>query len=252
MWFGLYSRYNKKMDSSGFEHIFAGSDREDFLSITTNVLQIFCFSLWILRLTHSVIIGEIKGGKVSGFHNWIQFYLLEKRGQLNYYSHSFNGPVRIPNTGVNTVCWFILWCVTLVFIPLFLSFPCSQWTTYPDVMGMQFKWDGYFKQVGSAVIGCSPEFDFALYSLCYITRPGKQWVYLQVLWRFLACESFLIWIFFFLLSLIHRCRLSLGGKELIIQTYTWDNSFYGDGKKFIGSAFPATPRNWTKTETACV
>ncbi|XP_071351019.1 uridylate-specific endoribonuclease A [Trachinotus anak] len=146
MWFGLYSRYNNKMDSSGFEHIFAG---------------------------------EVKGGKVSGFHNWIQFYLLEKRGQLNYYSHSFNGP----------------------------------WTTYPDVMGMQFMWDGYFKQVGSAVIGCSPEFDFAIYSLCYITRPGKQ------------------------------CRLSLGGKELIIQTYTWDKSFYGDGKKFIGSAFPATPRN---------
>ncbi|XP_023279387.1 poly(U)-specific endoribonuclease [Seriola lalandi dorsalis] len=146
MWFGLYSRNNNKMDSSGFEHIFAG---------------------------------EVKGGKVSGFHNWIQFYLLEKRGQLNYYSHSFNGP----------------------------------WTTYPDVMGMQFMWGGYFKQVGSAVIGCSPEFDFAIYSLCYITRPGKQ------------------------------CRLSLGGKELIIQTYTWDKSFYGEGKKFIGSAFPATPRN---------
>ncbi|XP_041639667.1 poly(U)-specific endoribonuclease-A [Cheilinus undulatus] len=146
MWFGLYSRNNNKMDSSGFEHIFAG---------------------------------EVKGGKVSGFHNWIQFYLLEKRGKLNYYSHSFNGP----------------------------------WTTYPDVMGMQFMWDGYYKQVGSAVIGCSPEFDFALYSLCYITRPGKQ------------------------------CRLSLGGKELIIQTYTWNNSSYGDGKKYIGSAFPATPRN---------
>ncbi|XP_031709460.1 uridylate-specific endoribonuclease A [Anarrhichthys ocellatus] len=146
MWFGLYSRNNNKMDSSGFEHIFAG---------------------------------EIKGGKVSGFHNWIQFYLLEKRGKMNYYSHSFNGP----------------------------------WTSYPDVIGMQFMWEGYFKQVGSAVIGCSPEFDFALYSLCYITRPGKQ------------------------------CRLSLGGKELIMQTYTWDNSSYGDGKKYIGSAFPATPRN---------
>lgn len=146
MWFGLYSRNNNKLDSSGFEHIF---------------------------------VGEIKGGKVSGFHNWIQFYLLEKRGQLNYYSHSFDGP----------------------------------WTTYPDVMGMQFMWDGYFKQVGSAVIGSSPEFDFALYSLCYITRPGKQ------------------------------CRLSLGGKQLIIQTYTWDNSFYGDKKKFIASAYPATPTN---------
>ncbi|CAK6955646.1 uridylate-specific endoribonuclease A [Scomber scombrus] len=129
MWFGLYSRNNNRMDSSGFEHIFAG---------------------------------EVKGGKVSGFHNWIQFYLLEKSGLLNYYSHSFNGP----------------------------------WTNYPDVMGMQFKWDGYFKQVGSAIIGCSPEFDFALYSLCYITRPGKQ------------------------------CRLSLGGQELIIQTYTWEKTFY--------------------------
>uniref|UniRef100_A0A671TIF3 Uridylate-specific endoribonuclease n=2 Tax=Sparus aurata TaxID=8175 RepID=A0A671TIF3_SPAAU len=146
MWFGLYSRSSGKMDSSGFEHIFAG---------------------------------EVKGGKVSGFHNWVQFYLLEKSGKLNYYSHSFNGP----------------------------------WTSYPDVMGMQFMWAGYFKQVGSAIIGCSPEFDFAMYSLCYITRPGKQ------------------------------CRLSLGGKELIIQTYTWDNSSYGNGKKFIGSAFPATPRN---------
>lgn len=144
MWFGLYSRNNNKMDSSGFEHTFAG---------------------------------EVKGGKVSGFHNWIQFYLLEKRGHLNYYSHSFNGP----------------------------------WTTYPDVLGMQFMWDGYFKQVGSAVIGSSPEFDFSVYSLCYIARPGKL------------------------------CRLSLGGKELSVQTYTWDNSFYGDGKRFIASAYPTTP-----------
>ncbi|XP_031422975.1 poly(U)-specific endoribonuclease-like [Clupea harengus] len=146
MWFGLYTRSSGKMDSSGFEHIFAG---------------------------------EIKKSKISGFHNWLQFYLLEKQGLLNYYSHSFDGP----------------------------------WQSYPDVLGMQFNWDGYFKQVGSAIIGCSPEFDLAMYSLCYITRPGKQ------------------------------CKLSLGGKPLIIQTYTWDNSSYGNGKKYIGSAFPATPRN---------
>ncbi|XP_063072442.1 uridylate-specific endoribonuclease A [Engraulis encrasicolus] len=147
MWFGLYSRSSGKMDSSGFEHIFAG---------------------------------EVKNGKVSGFHNWLQFYQLEKNGLLNYYSHSFNGP----------------------------------WETYPDVLGMQFKWDGYYKQVGSAIMGCSPEFDLAMYSLCYITRPGKQ------------------------------CKLSLGGETLIIQTYTWDNSSYGNGKKYIGSAFPATPRSY--------
>uniref|UniRef100_A0A3B1KIX7 Uridylate-specific endoribonuclease n=1 Tax=Astyanax mexicanus TaxID=7994 RepID=A0A3B1KIX7_ASTMX len=144
MWFGLYSRSNGKMDSSGFEHIFAG---------------------------------EIKGGKVSGFHNWVRFYLLEKSGKLNYYSHSFDGP----------------------------------WLSYPDVLGKQFMWDGYYKQVGSSIIGCSPEFDLALYTLCYVTRPGKL------------------------------CRLTLGGKQLNIQTYTWDKTTYGDGKKYIASAYPATP-----------
>ncbi|KAK2889355.1 hypothetical protein QQF64_028490 [Cirrhinus molitorella] len=144
MWFGLYSRANGQQDSSAFEHIFAG---------------------------------EIKGGKVSGFHNWLQLYLREKDGLVNYYSHSFNGP----------------------------------WTTFPDVLGMQFQWDGYFKEVGSAFIGSSPEFDLAMYSLCYITRPGQ------------------------------RCYVSLGGQSLGIQTYTWDNSSYGDGKKYIGSAYPATP-----------
>ncbi|MBN3307199.1 ENDOU endoribonuclease, partial [Amia calva] len=144
MWFGLYSRSSGQLDSSGFEHVFAG---------------------------------EIKGSKVSGFHNWIQFYLLEKQGLMNYYSHNFDGP----------------------------------WTGYPDVLGMQFNWDGFFKQVGSALIGSSPEFDLALYSLCYIARPGKQ------------------------------CRLSLGGKQLAIQTYTWDKSTYGDGKKYIASAYPVSP-----------
>ncbi|CAM4626500.1 hypothetical protein PO909_005507 [Leuciscus waleckii] len=144
MWFGLYSRSDGKLDSSGFEHIF---------------------------------VGEVKSGKVSGFHNWLQFYQSEKQGLLNYYSHSYDGP----------------------------------WTTYPDVLGMQFNWNGYYKEVGSAFIGCSPEFDLAIYSLCYITRPGK------------------------------RCYVSLGGQSLGIQTYTWDKSSYGDGKKYIGSGYPATP-----------
>lgn len=39
---------------------------------------------------------------------------------------------------------------------------------------MQFSWDGYYKEVGSAFIGSSPEFEFALYSLCFITRPGRK------------------------------------------------------------------------------
>ena len=107
---------------------------------------------------------------MSGFHNWIRFYLLEKKGQLNYYSHSFNGPVSIRPQYVDLSCDMF----STPFIFSLSFFTCSQWATYPDVMGMQFMWEGYYKQVGSSVIGCSPEFDFALYSLCYITRPGKQ------------------------------------------------------------------------------
>lgn len=41
-------------------------------------------------------LGEVKKGKVSGFHNWIRFYLLEKQGVVNYFSHNFDGPVRAP------------------------------------------------------------------------------------------------------------------------------------------------------------
>uniref|UniRef100_A0A8C6I9F7 Uridylate-specific endoribonuclease n=1 Tax=Mus spicilegus TaxID=10103 RepID=A0A8C6I9F7_MUSSI len=140
MWFGLYSRGNDEGDSSGFEHVFSG---------------------------------EVKKGKVTGFHNWIRFYLQEKEGLLDYYSHNYDGP----------------------------------WDSYPDVLAMQFNWDGYYKEVGSVFIGSSPEFEFALYSLCFITRPGK------------------------------KCHLSLGGYPLAIQTYTWDKTTYRNGKKYIATAY---------------
>ncbi|XP_037703398.1 poly(U)-specific endoribonuclease [Choloepus didactylus] len=140
MWFGLYSRGGEEGDSSGFEHVFSG---------------------------------EIKKGKVTGFHNWIRFYLQEKEGLVDYYSHIYDGP----------------------------------WDSYPDVLAMQFNWDGYYKEVGSAFIGSSPEFEFALYSLCFIARPGKV------------------------------CQLSLGGYPLAIQTYAWDKTTYRNGKKYIATAY---------------
>ncbi|CAI9579880.1 unnamed protein product, partial [Staurois parvus] len=141
MWFGLYSRSSGETDSSGFEHVF---------------------------------VGEVKKGKVSGFHSWIRFYHLEKKGLLNYFSHNFDGP----------------------------------WTSYPDVLGKQFHWDGYLKEVGSQFIGSSPEFDFAMYSLCFIARPGK------------------------------KCRISMDGHEMSIQTYEWTKNTYGNGKRYIATAYP--------------
>ncbi|XP_041438509.1 poly(U)-specific endoribonuclease-A isoform X2 [Xenopus laevis] len=139
MWFGLYSR-STGADSSGFEHVF---------------------------------VGEVKKGIVSGFHSWIRFYMLEKKGLLDYYSYNFDGP----------------------------------WTCYPDVLGKQFYWDGFYKEVGSQFIGSSPEFDFSIYTLCFISRPGK------------------------------KCKISLGGHGLSIQTYVWTKSTYDNGKKFIATAY---------------
>ncbi|XP_063808287.1 uridylate-specific endoribonuclease [Pseudophryne corroboree] len=141
MWFGLYSRSKGEQDSSGFEHVF---------------------------------VGEVKKGQVSGFHSWIRFYLLEKKGMMNYYSYNYDGP----------------------------------WTHYPDVLGQQFNWDGFNKEVGTQFIGSSPEFDFALYTLCFISRPGK------------------------------KCQLSLGGNTISIQTYEWTKTTYDKGKKFIATAYP--------------
>ncbi|KAM9319915.1 uridylate-specific endoribonuclease C-like [Gastrophryne carolinensis] len=141
MWFGLYTRTKGPLDSSGFEHIF---------------------------------LGEIHGGKVSGFHSWVQFYLQEKSGQINYLSYSANGP----------------------------------WTGYPDVLGVQFKWSTYLKSIGSMFVGSSPEFDLAMFTLCYVTRPDSV------------------------------CTVRMGGQTLKIQTYTWANSSYGSGKRYVASSYP--------------
>nr|XP_025956283.1 poly(U)-specific endoribonuclease-C-like [Dromaius novaehollandiae] len=145
MWFGLYSRSSgAALDSSGFEHVFHG---------------------------------EIKNGKVSGCHSWVQLYELEKAGELNYLSYSYDGP----------------------------------WTAFPDVLALQYRWNGYLKSIGSLFVGSSPEFDLALYTLCYKARPDQ------------------------------KCEVSLGGKAAQIQTYSWTSSFYGDNQRFVASSYPVSP-----------
>lgn len=40
-----------------------------------------------------------------------------------------------------------------------------------------------------------------------------------------------------LIIFLHRCQLSLGGHTLAIQTYAWNKSTYGNGKKYIATAY---------------
>lgn len=52
--------------------------------------------------------------------------------------------------------------------------PCPQWDTFPDVLALQYRWDGHLKSIGSTFMGSSPEFDLALYTLCYKARPDRE------------------------------------------------------------------------------
>ncbi|PKU72848.1 poly(U)-specific endoribonuclease-B-like isoform X1 [Dendrobium catenatum] len=112
LWFDLYSRGGGYDSSSAFEHVF---------------------------------VGEIKGRKgnvVSGFHNWIQFYLEEAKGNVDYQGYIFP----------------------------------RKHGEHPDsetqLLTIQFKWNGALKSVSTTLVGVSPEFEVALYTLCFFV--GKE------------------------------------------------------------------------------
>jgi poly(U)-specific endoribonuclease len=115
LWFKLYRREGAN-DSSGFEHVFVGEDRD---------------------------------GKVMGMHNWIQLYVEERRGNLDYRGYIF---------------------------------PRKRTTPGPDsheqLLTMQFAWVGDLKPVSTSFIGVSPEFELALYTLCFLCGQEKNRVQL--------------------------------------------------------------------------
>lgn len=118
MWFSLYSR-ETSFDTCGFEHVF---------------------------------VGEIKYNKkkqrheVTGFHNWIQLYLEERRSKGNppepFDYLGFLEP-REPAPNSN------------------LPDPMRQLLT------IRFKWHRFLKSECSILVGTSPEFELALYTLCF-------------------------------------------------------------------------------------
>ncbi|XP_070773726.1 uridylate-specific endoribonuclease B [Enoplosus armatus] len=112
IWFELYARRgSSRPDSSGFEHVF---------------------------------VGETRGRRtVIGFHNWIQLYLQEKLGHIDYKGYSVNANSPQPDENKH-------------------------------ILALQFSWKNGIKPKGSIFIGVSPEFEFALYTLCFLTSPNER------------------------------------------------------------------------------
>eukprot|EP00937_MAST-01D_sp_MAST-1D-sp2_P003546 g3546.t1 len=159
IWFQLYSR-DTRGDSCGFEHVF---------------------------------VGEVRNGEVTGFHNWLQFYLEERKGAVDYKGYiqprrrrgRAGGPERrhAPDgSGVYTKDEFVEYYGGT-----------SEWNkakrasrgrgAAPEgdrglpgnnahLLTLQFSWEQETKQMSSSFIGVSPEFELALYTLCFLA--GEQ------------------------------------------------------------------------------
>ncbi|KAH9607085.1 hypothetical protein KSS87_005014 [Heliosperma pusillum] len=116
LWFTLYGRGGTYGSSSSFEHVFVGEIKER---------------------------GE---QQVSGFHNWLQFYLEEAKGRVDY--QGFILPRRRGH------------------------FPDSE----TQLLTVQFAWNGVLKSVSSMFVGVSPEFEVALYTLCFFAGGEENHV----------------------------------------------------------------------------
>lgn len=79
-------------------------------------------------------------GEVTGFHNWIRIYLEEQKGNFDY--QGYIKPKRRGHGGM---------------VP----------SSYEQFISLQFTWNGALKPVSSSFVGTSPEFEMALYTLCY-------------------------------------------------------------------------------------
>ena len=94
-----------------------------------------------------VFIGEIKNGEVTGLHNWIRIYLEEKQKTLDY-----RGFIK----------------------PRYRGIPHGAPDDHSQLLTMQFSWNGVLKKCGTSMIGVSPEFEVALYTLIFLSqREGK-------------------------------------------------------------------------------
>lgn len=111
IWFRLYHRDRAGgEDSCGFEHVFVGETKH--------------------------------GREIVGLHNWVQLYMQEKIGKLDYKGYRA-GSRDLPDQD-------------------------------DHVLNLQFSWHGLVKPVGGAFVGVSPEFELAVYSVVFLLDTGRR------------------------------------------------------------------------------
>ncbi|XP_047444388.1 uridylate-specific endoribonuclease C-like [Mugil cephalus] len=112
IWFRLYHRDRSGgEDSCGFEHVFVGETKH--------------------------------GHEIMGLHNWVQFYLQEKHGHVDYKGYKARANKDTPDED-------------------------------DHVLNLQFSWKGLVKPVGGSFIGVSPEFEVALFTIIFLMSNEKM------------------------------------------------------------------------------
>ncbi|KAJ3371348.1 hypothetical protein GGF31_003271 [Allomyces arbusculus] len=91
-----------------------------------------------------IFVGEIRGGQVIGFHNWITIFLAESKRILDYQGYIW--PRRRHS---------------------------AQPTNDTHLLKLQFLYRGKRKPLSTSLIGVSPEFELMLYTLSYLSGKGK-------------------------------------------------------------------------------
>ncbi|KAM9792034.1 poly(U)-specific endoribonuclease-A-like isoform 1-T1 [Syngnathus typhle] len=114
IWFRLYHRDRRGgKDSCGFEHVFVGETKQ--------------------------------GQDITGLHNWVQFYLQEKHGHIDYKGYKARDNKNTPDED-------------------------------DHVLNLQFSWKGLVKPVGGSFVGVSPELEVAFFTIVFLASRDKSTV----------------------------------------------------------------------------
>jgi len=147
IWFRLYSRSKGCGDET--KHDFPKNAGSNNRSEGVGIPRPKTKTVYGSSGFEHVFVGEIRKGTVIGLHNWIQLYRQEQAGTLDY-----RGTMKV--SGNNSIA----------------GSGSGSGANQPRVLTYNVLWKGVEKPVGTSLIGVSPEFELALYTMVFLV--GKQ------------------------------------------------------------------------------